>query len=301
MAKIKSTPYVSVIIPVFNDAERLKICLEALEDQSYPKNLYEIIVIDNGSDQSIEQLVSQYKQSFSSYESTPGSYNARNKGISLAKGEILAFTDADCIPKFNWLETGVENLLSSPNYGLIAGKINIFFQKPDCPTVSELYDSITFLNQEKYIREFKFGATANLFTFKDIFQKVGLFDGKLKSCGDKEWGNRVAAYGYSLHYADHCCVSHPARSSLKSLYKKIVRVETGNFNFCKDKNIVENKQFLHSLLSLNGLRPPLISTIRQVVNNKSLKTKKQKIEIFWISLFVYYVRYFQIKKLKLKS
>jgi glycosyltransferase involved in cell wall biosynthesis len=46
--------FISVIIPVFNDAEPLKTCLEALENQTYPKDLYEVIVIDNASDENIE-------------------------------------------------------------------------------------------------------------------------------------------------------------------------------------------------------------------------------------------------------
>ena len=56
MSKL-STPFVSVIIPVYNDPERLKTCLQALEEQTYPKSAYEVIVVDNGSDESIEPLV----------------------------------------------------------------------------------------------------------------------------------------------------------------------------------------------------------------------------------------------------
>jgi len=57
---VKTTRYVSVIISVYNDAERLKLCLQALEEQTYPKGYYEVIVIDNGSDESIEPIVAGY-------------------------------------------------------------------------------------------------------------------------------------------------------------------------------------------------------------------------------------------------
>ncbi|HAA30818.1 MAG TPA: glycosyl transferase family 2, partial [Cyanobacteria bacterium UBA8553] len=78
----QSHPFVSVIVPVFNDAKRLKICLDALEHQTYPKHLYEVIVVDNGSDKNedIEGVVAQFGQAIASYESIPGSYAARNKG-----------------------------------------------------------------------------------------------------------------------------------------------------------------------------------------------------------------------------
>jgi glycosyltransferase involved in cell wall biosynthesis len=66
--------------------------------QSYPKSLYEIIFVDNGSVENIEVLVSQFPQTSFTNEPKPGSYAARNKRISIARGEIIAFTDSDCVP-----------------------------------------------------------------------------------------------------------------------------------------------------------------------------------------------------------
>lgn len=62
----RSSPFVSVIVPVYNDARRLRICLEALENQKYPKSLYEIIVVDNASDEAedIKGVVAQFSQAF---------------------------------------------------------------------------------------------------------------------------------------------------------------------------------------------------------------------------------------------
>lgn len=285
--------FVSIIIPVYNDLERLETCLEALENQFYSKDMYEVIVIDNGSDRSIEGVVSHFKQAFCTFENTPGSYAARNKGISLAKGEILAFTDADCIPASNWLETGVEHLLSVPNCGLVAGKIDMFFKNVDNPTIVELYDCITFLNQKKYVEKLKFGATANLFTFKKVFQKIGLFNEKLKSAGDREWGNRVSSFGYSLSYADDCCVAHPARYTFNSLYKKIIRIKRGEGDFDKS-NYIDNKQLF---IILSDLKPRIRSTWRRVKFERKLRTHKQKVKMFVFLLFVYYVRYWETIKL----
>ena len=293
--------FVSVIIPVFNDSEGLQKCLEALENQTYPQDLYEVIVVDNGSDESIEGIVNQFKRVLATYESTPGSYAARNKGISLAKGEVLAFTDSDCIPAYNWLETGVQNLLSVPNCGLVAGKINMFFKDPAYPTAVELYDSITYLDQKRYVEEYKFGATANLFTSKKVFQKVGLFNDKLKSWGDKEWGNRVFSWDYTLNYADDCCVAHPARYSLNNLCKKIVRTKRGDYDFNKDKNPKNKHLLLRLIEALSGLRPPLRSTLRRVTSEPRLKTNKQKIQVFTVILFVHYVRSWETIKLQLNS
>jgi len=56
------TPFVSVIIPVYNDSIRLRTCLQALEEQTYPQSSYEVIVVDNGSDESIEPIVAEFSQ-----------------------------------------------------------------------------------------------------------------------------------------------------------------------------------------------------------------------------------------------
>ena len=75
-----SKPFVSVIIPVYNDSKRLQICLNALDNQTYPKDKYEVTAIDNGSDEEVSPLVSVYRQAKAIYEAKPGSYAARNKG-----------------------------------------------------------------------------------------------------------------------------------------------------------------------------------------------------------------------------
>ena len=67
---------------------------------------FEIIIVNNGALEDVERIVNQYPQCRYVYEATPGSYAARNAGIAHAKGEIVAFTDTDCIPSPNWLEKG---------------------------------------------------------------------------------------------------------------------------------------------------------------------------------------------------
>ncbi len=83
----RSPVFVSVIIPVYNELIRLKTCLQALEDQTYPKHAYEVIVVDNGSDEDIKTIVAGFNQVKQSYEAQPGSYAARNKRLSLAQGK----------------------------------------------------------------------------------------------------------------------------------------------------------------------------------------------------------------------
>jgi glycosyltransferase involved in cell wall biosynthesis len=280
------TSFVSVIIPVFNDSERLKLCLQALENQTYSKNLYELIVVDNASQQEIKSLVIQFSQAKLTYESQPGSYIARNQGISIAKGEILAFTDSDCIPASDWIEKGVKNLLSTPNCGLVAGRIDFFFKNPEKLTPVELYENIEMpFNQEQNVHEIHFGVTANLFTFKHVIDNVGSFDEKLKSGGDREWGERVFQAGYQQIYADDTLIKHPARNSFSQLYKRTARFEGGKHDLMMRANTSSFKLFISML---DALIPPF-GTAYKAWNNSALKGARQKIQFILVIFFIRYV------------
>ena len=207
---------VSVIIPVKIDSdrelERLRFCINALYCQTYPYADYEVLVIDNNS------IV---KLDFSSFgnvrlltETTPGSYAARNRGISEAKGEILAFTDADCIPSPDWIQSGVNDLQLTD---LVAGRIIFTFEKR---SIVEYVDSLLHLAQERYVK-YGYGATANLFVKRELFDSVGLFNDRFRHLGDREFGQRATNYGYKIIYSANAWLSHPARSSLADLLTKI--------------------------------------------------------------------------------
>ncbi|WP_144865734.1 glycosyltransferase, partial [Hyella patelloides] len=225
-------PFISVIIPVFNDREPLKLCLAALAQQSYPSSQHEVIVVDNGSDhlEQIEAIVNSFKEVILAKESTPGSYAARNKGLSLAKGEIIAFTDADCIPAPDWLEAGVQTLTNTPNCGLVAGQIQLFFRNPKQPTMVEIYESVRALPQQEFVAKHHYGATANVFTTQEVIKQVGGFDAQLKSSGDVEWGQRVYKKGYQQVYAESVVVHHPTRASWKEFCNRTRRLAGGHYD-----------------------------------------------------------------------
>ncbi|MGB3190501.1 MAG: glycosyltransferase [Limnoraphis sp.] len=290
--------FVSVIIPVYNDTKRLKQCLQALEKQTYPPNKYEVIVVDNASEENVKDVVSQFVQARLTFENCPGSYVARNRGISVAQGEILAFTDADCIPKENWIETGCKHLLSLQKPGIVAGNIEIFFQTPSNPTPVELYDSITNLQQKKIAEQAHFAATANLFTFKKLFNEVGLFNQQLKSGGDSEWGKRAYSLGYPIQYAEDCCVAHPARSSFAQLYKKSIRIKGGFYELEKSSKQPDKKIFLKELIKLIlKYKPPLIYAARKSFSEERAKNNLQKFQIFLITLILHYAGIFERTRL----
>ena len=292
-----SNKFVSVIIPVFNDTERLKLCLSALENQTYPQESYEVIVVDNNSEENIAAIAKNFKQVILTQESKRGSYAARNRGIKIAKGEVLAFTDSDCIPISNWLENGVTKLLLSPNCGIVAGKIDLYYQKDNTPNSAEIFDKLVNLQQEKYVKEHHYGATANLFTFKYIFDKIGLFNAELKSGGDGEWGNRVFAGGYDIIYDPDVLILHPARNSLSQLAKKVIRQTGGTFD--RQKKINQNIKASQILNYLIQLRPPVRSAIKKSVAARELNDFISKTKLTFIIIIIHYLRLSEEVRLEL--
>lgn len=216
-AELATTPYVSVIIPVYNDLDRLRCCLTALEAQTYAPDRYEVIVVDNGSREPVADALGEFPHARCVLEARPGSWPTRNAGIAAAKGEVVAFTDSDCVPRVSWIERGVARLMERDRIGLVAGQIDLMYRDPSAPTSYELYERLSAFRQEENVRLQSFGSTSNLFTHRRVLEHVGPFNADLQSGGDVEWGERVAEAGYELVYAADAVIGHPARGSLTAL------------------------------------------------------------------------------------
>jgi glycosyltransferase involved in cell wall biosynthesis len=218
---------VSVIIPVYNDAVRLQRCLAALSRQTFDRTRFEVLVIDNGSADDPACVVAAYSFARMLTEPTPGSYLARNRGVSAAHGMTIVFTDSDCIPEEDWLKQGLRCLDANPGAGLVAGEIELFPRDNAHPTGVELYELAHGFPQRRYALELGFGATANVFTRRSVIDHVGAFDPALRSGGDKEWGSRVSRAGYDIVYCPAARVRHPARGSWSEHYRKLRRTIAG--------------------------------------------------------------------------
>lgn len=293
-------PFVSVIIPVFNDEEGLKLCLAALAQQTYERSHVEVIVVDNGSDNpdEIRSAANFYEGVTLVVEPRPGSYTARNRGLNLAKGEVIAFTDADCIPAPDWLENGVQTLKRVPNCGLVAGQVCLFFRNPNRPTMVELYESVRALPQQEFVEQHHYGATANVFTTRQVIDDVGGFDDRLKSSGDAEWGKRVYARGYRLTYAESVIVRHPARSSLKELYTRTRRLVGGHYDLQLYRATTQwQRQLIFWRSLIQNLTPPVFFAFNTFLDHR-LKGFGQKLKVSSVMLLVRYISAWEILRLK---
>lgn len=202
---------VSIIIPTYNDWDILKKCIHALENQTFPKDKIEVIIVNNNPGGQVPANFTLPANFKLITEARPGSYVARNTALKIAKGDIIGFTDSDCIPDKNWIKGAVDFLRENKKFSRVAGKVDIL-QKSKKPTVIEKYNQIYSFPQKWLVNHGGGSVTANLFTYKYVFDKVGGFDDKVMSMGDKFWGIKAQKAGFPIAYVEHVIVHHPPRN-----------------------------------------------------------------------------------------
>jgi len=216
VSNIGSFPLVSVVVPVKDGAGTIDKLLEALQRQNYPRDRMQVIVVDNGSRDDTVGIVRKYPFAVVEYETgISSSYAARNKGLSAARGEILAFADADCIPETDWISNGVRDLLQT-GADMAGGRIEFVFSEQ--MSTAEIFDSLNSLRNDSFIQNKMGAVTANLFVRRHVFEKMGLFP-EVRSGGDINWTGRAMNKGFLLIYSPAALVRHPSRD-LKGVLRK---------------------------------------------------------------------------------
>ncbi|MGB9597648.1 MAG: glycosyltransferase [Candidatus Poribacteria bacterium] len=122
-----SYPYVSIIVPAKNEEEMIGKCLDSLINQDYPKNKYEVVVINDRSTDKTQDIINLYQKNSiiksieikENLSGLTGKQNAVNEGLKLCKGEIIMNIDADCIAKPKWIKNTVSRFMSKT--GLVMG------------------------------------------------------------------------------------------------------------------------------------------------------------------------------------
>ncbi|MBB5723651.1 glycosyltransferase involved in cell wall biosynthesis [Loktanella ponticola] len=219
-----SDPRISVIIPHLNQPAMLARCLGSLRDGTRQPD--EIIVVDNGSDvlPDVPAHVTLLQQK------TPGPGPARNLGVAHATGDVIAFTDADCLARFDWLEMAVRAIAKND---ILGGDVRIACVNPRKLSVLEAYESIYAYRMERYIAEEGFTGTGNLVVKRAILESVGPFAG-LEKAEDRDWGQRATGLGFEIKFVPQMRVYHPARPSFADLYLKWDRQLAHDYTLIND-------------------------------------------------------------------
>jgi len=223
-----SYPPVSIVVPVYNDPEGIATTLESLLAQSTNHD-YQIVVVDNNSTDQTSGTVHSYQDdhdhlTLEHEREIQSSYAARNTGIRTTDSDLLAFVDADMTVPEDWLESALHTFQTTDTDYM---GCNVELTLPENPPLPARYDHHTGFPVQQYLEHQQFAPTCCLLTRRAVFEDVGLFDHRLESGGDKEFGNRVHDAGYDLHFAEDVTMYHPTRNSLRAHVKKDRRVGRG--------------------------------------------------------------------------
>jgi len=195
---------ISVIIPVYNAEKYIDNLLHSLMNQDFPKNNFEIIIVNDGStDNTCSQLL-RWKMEVHNFNiisipnSGPGI--ARNKGVEIAKGEIIAFTDADCIPPLDWLKRIYEEFEKNPEICIVYGAVSSNIRGKLLPFF------ISFEIKGEYI------SPSNMAIKKECFISLKGFDPSFSYLAeDWEFTYRVKKKGVKIKFCENIKVYHPHR------------------------------------------------------------------------------------------
>ncbi len=207
----QSPHLISVVIPVRNASQGLESCLDALERQTVPRDEYEVIVVNDGPvDATVEIITDRYGVTLLS-QPQKGAAAARNLGARQAQGEILLFTDADCIPEPNWVETmsapfadqevsGVCGVVRTRQTSLVARFIQLEYD--------HRYRNVARHPQIDFIN------TGTAGYRKEVFTRSGGFREELLGAEDAEYSFRLASAGYRMIFVPQAIVYHSHPQSI---------------------------------------------------------------------------------------
>lgn len=192
----------SIIIPAHNASETLAACLEACLAQDCTER--EIIVVDDGSMDDTGGIAKQYRVKCVS-QPQQGPAAARNHGASLAHGAYLVFTDADCVPRKDWLT----RLLAKLDDGVVGVGGTYAIANPES-RLARLIQTEIQTRHARFGEKVDFLGSFNVLYVKSAFDRVGGFDESFRqaSAEDNDLAYRLAAVGGELRFAPGAIVAH---------------------------------------------------------------------------------------------
>ena len=281
---------ISVIVPIYNGSRFLSKFFNSLLSQNLDYKEFEIVMVDNNSDDNTPELIKQFinknkniNLKYIFYNEKSSSYASRNIGVRNSKGDILAFTDSDCILENDWLKNIKIRFIKKEK--IISGKIELYFY--DKRNIWENFDKIVHMRNDERINKNEV-ATANMIINKNLFKKIGFFD-EVSSGGDFNFAKRAIKQGFEIEFIEEIKVLHPTRKTYNEIRKKLLRLTFGEGELYKKHNI-------------SFLRGIAVNILRIFNLPKHLKISKvMLLNVGIINVIKFNIIYFYLKILQLNS
>ena len=223
---------VTIVISTCNRVEKLRRCLFALERQTLPTSEFEVIIVDDGSQDNTGPIIGDFRKKSDIrlkyfYQENRGPASARNLGISKAETDYVAFTDDDCIPRYDWLEKLLEQI---PNDSLWAGVGGKIIRKNNS-VISRYIDHCGAMNHGDTNGAIHYLVTANALYRTSCLLAVKGFDEKIWWPGgeDPDLSFRIKDLGYYFTTTPNAVIRHDHRDSLIGIFRMFQNHGRGRF------------------------------------------------------------------------
>lgn len=228
-------PLFSIVIPTYNRPERLQRCLQAISRLDYPRQKFELILVDDGSETPLDSVVAPFQDQFNLTlirQVNAGPAAARNTGAKHAKGEFLAFTDDDCTPTPNWL-TALETCFTAAPDSLVGGRTLNALPNNLYSTASQLLIDYLYAYYNRTVGQATFFASNNFAMPTQRFRTIGGFNTSfpLAAGEDREFCDRWLQYRYPMTYAPEVQISHAHHLTWRSFWRQHFNYGRGAFCF----------------------------------------------------------------------
>jgi len=200
----------SVVIPTYNRSHQLDQCLDFIFRQNYPLEKYEVTVVDDNSNDETTEILYKYSKNYQNFniirnKQRKGPYYSRNLGAKSSKGEVVIFTDDDCLVPSDWLSK-VCKIFQNPSISCVQGTQLYRGKFPNLEAEGKCY--LKSLQQRTCFD------TKNLAIRKSLILEYR-FDENFKTGGDRELGKRMKFNHIRIKYDPTICVIHTANHSFK--------------------------------------------------------------------------------------
>lgn len=199
------TPRISVVVPAFNCEKTIAPCIESILAQSHP--VAEIIIVDDGSLDKTADIVRSYKNVIYVHQSNAGPASARNLGESKATGDLVFFTDSDCLADKDWITRSVAHF-DKDGVAVVSGSYGI--SNPQFRLARCVHQEILFRHERLMPHYPKSFGSFNFGIKKEIFRQIGRFDETYRRASgeDNDLSYKVLKHGYKIYFDPSSKVNH---------------------------------------------------------------------------------------------
>jgi GT2 family glycosyltransferase len=225
----------SIVIPSYERRAQLAACLESLTHLDYPRDCFEVIVVDDGSRTPLSDGVERFRGELNLTllrQANAGPASARNRGAMEATGKFLAFTDDDCRPANDWLRALAARFAVAPEHMVGGRSINALPENLYTTTSQLMTDAVYAYYNHDSARQ-HFFASNNLAVPTEMFRTLGGFDVTfpLPASEDREFCERWLSQGNQMTYAPEVVVHHSHELTLFTFWKQHFGYGRGAYHF----------------------------------------------------------------------